>query len=324
MNTKSPRLSIIVPVYKVEKYLRKCIESILSQTFHDFELILIDDGSPDCCGQICDEYAEIDKRIRVIHQDNAGVSRARNIGMQSACGQWIGFVDSDDYLDPMAYEELLNQADIYECDMAVMDFAYVDESGNVIPGRERKYGGVLPLYNHDIIRMQFDIPLSIRLVMFNKIFKREILSGLFYDETLRCAEDTLLLSQCLERVQKAVFVKKPLYYNVQREGSAMHGALKIGDFEKSLDVHKRIADRIQILYPDIYDVAFAYYIDSCIWKMRTFSKFPVGLNEEERLQYFQSYKRMKKRLRTECKGIVLCHALTWKQKISYLMIGVTG
>jgi glycosyltransferase involved in cell wall biosynthesis len=94
-----PVISIIVPVYKVEPYLRRCIDSILAQGFTDFECILIDDGSPDNCPTICDEYMEKDKRIVVIHQENKGVSAARNAGLNRAQGKWIGFVDSDDWCD---------------------------------------------------------------------------------------------------------------------------------------------------------------------------------------------------------------------------------
>ena len=113
----NPKISIIVPVYKVEKYIHKCIDSILAQTFTDFELILVDDGSPDNCGKICDEYAKEDSRIVVIHKDNGGVSDARNIGISRANGEYIGFVDSDDYIDKDMYKNLYesclnNKADI--------------------------------------------------------------------------------------------------------------------------------------------------------------------------------------------------------------------
>uniref|UniRef100_UPI003079CB33 glycosyltransferase family 2 protein n=1 Tax=Phascolarctobacterium succinatutens TaxID=626940 RepID=UPI003079CB33 len=94
-----PRLSVIVPVYKVEKYIHKCVDSILNQTFKDFELILIDDGSPDNCGEICDEYAKKDSRVRVIHKENGGQSSARNRGLDIAKGEIIGFVDSDDDIE---------------------------------------------------------------------------------------------------------------------------------------------------------------------------------------------------------------------------------
>ena len=97
---KSPEISIIVPVYKVEKYLNECIDSILAQTFTDFELILVDDGSPDNCPALCDAAAEKDSRVRVIHQQNKGLSGARNAGINVARGNWLGFVDSDDMIDP--------------------------------------------------------------------------------------------------------------------------------------------------------------------------------------------------------------------------------
>ena len=93
-------ISVIVPVYRVEKYLPACIDSILNQTFTDFELILVDDGSPDRCPEICDEVARRDARVRVIHQANAGLSAARNAGIEIAHGEWLGFVDSDDYIAP--------------------------------------------------------------------------------------------------------------------------------------------------------------------------------------------------------------------------------
>ena len=93
-----PEISVIVPVYKVEEYLPQCIDSILAQTFTDFELLLVDDGSPDRCGEICEEYAGKDTRIRVFHQQNSGVSAARNIGLQHAKGTYIVFVDSDDWV----------------------------------------------------------------------------------------------------------------------------------------------------------------------------------------------------------------------------------
>ena len=107
---KDIAISIIVPVYKVEKYLSKCVESILSQTFVDFELILVDDGSPDRCGEICDKYALKDKRIKVIHKENGGLSDARNAGIQVAQGEYLAFVDSDDYIEPQLVENCLARA----------------------------------------------------------------------------------------------------------------------------------------------------------------------------------------------------------------------
>ena len=110
MIKSGPQISFIVPVYGVEKYLSQCVDSILGQTFADFELILVDDGSPDRCGEICDEYAKLDSRVRVIHKKNAGVSAARNDGISAAVGTWAYFVDSDDWLEPDSAERLYRAA----------------------------------------------------------------------------------------------------------------------------------------------------------------------------------------------------------------------
>lgn len=114
-----PEVSIIVPVYKVEPYLNKCVDSILAQTFTDFECILVDDGSPDSCGKICDEYVQKDSRVKVIHQENQGLSAARNSGLDMASGAWIVFVDSDDWIEPDAVEVLYRAALQNDADMAV-------------------------------------------------------------------------------------------------------------------------------------------------------------------------------------------------------------
>ena len=124
-----PKISIIVPVYKVEPYLRRCIDSILSQTFADFELILVDDGSPDRCGEICDEYARMDCRVRVIHQSNGGLSAARNTGMdwvfENSESQWITFVDSDDYLHPTMLAVLLDAVVLHDTRIGMCGYAEV-------------------------------------------------------------------------------------------------------------------------------------------------------------------------------------------------------
>ena len=106
-----PEISVIVPVYKVEPYLRRCVDSVLAQTYGGFELILVDDGSPDNCGAICDRYATRDDRIRVIHQENAGQGKARNVGMDQAVGKYIIFLDSDDYWLPATLKTLYAEAD---------------------------------------------------------------------------------------------------------------------------------------------------------------------------------------------------------------------
>ena len=110
------KISIIVPVYKVEAYLSECIESIINQTYRNLEIILVDDGSPDKCGEICDEYAKKDERIHVIHKKNEGVARARNDGIEYAGGDYISFIDSDDWIAENAYEVLYQGLKQYDAD----------------------------------------------------------------------------------------------------------------------------------------------------------------------------------------------------------------
>ena len=128
MTMYKPLISIIVPIYKVEKYLKKCIQSIMNQTYLNFELILVDDGSPDDCPMICDNYAKLDNRIVVLHKQNGGLSDARNAGLDVARGEYIGFVDSDDFIANNMYEKLLSGLLAEDADMAVCNFSYVDEN----------------------------------------------------------------------------------------------------------------------------------------------------------------------------------------------------
>lgn len=116
---KNIKISVIIPIYKVEQYLRRCIDSVLGQTHKNLEIILIDDGSPDSCGRICDEYKRIDDRIIVIHKENGGLSDARNAGLDIATGEYIGFVDSDDWIEEYMYELLLSNAKRYNAQMSV-------------------------------------------------------------------------------------------------------------------------------------------------------------------------------------------------------------
>lgn len=129
----NPLISVIVPVYKTELFLNKCISSILNQTYSNVEVIVVDDGSPDQCGQFCDQWAEKDSRIQVIHQENGGLSAARNTGMQHSCGAYLAFVDSDDWVAPDMFEILVNQLEAnLDCDVAACGFQKVYSDGEVL------------------------------------------------------------------------------------------------------------------------------------------------------------------------------------------------
>ncbi|MCR5809453.1 MAG: glycosyltransferase [Clostridiales bacterium] len=231
-----PRLSVIVPVYNVEAYLPACIDSILKQTIDDLEVILIDDGSPDRCGKICDTYAERDRRIKVIHQSNHGVSNARNAGLRISRGDYIGFVDPDDLVDPEMFEAMMNAAEAEGAQIAICGFAYCSEDGEPVRTEPVPKGVVS---QRELILSIYGMPNIYHGSMCNKIFSREALKDLSYDESVAVGEDWLLLYDCYEHSEKAVALQE-CYYTVRiRSGSATRKA-SAELYMKKLETYSRL------------------------------------------------------------------------------------
>lgn len=226
MPYEKPLLSIIVPVYDVERYLPKCMDSILAQTFTDFELILVDDGSPDNCPALCDAAAARDARIRVIHQKNRGLSAARNAGLDAARGAWIGFVDSDDYIAPEMYEAMYHAVQSTGADLALCDYAEVDEAGAPCQSMhirlEKK-----DFTGRDLLKNATDSTIQ---PAWNKLYRRDVFAQLRYPEG-KLNEDLFLIPEICLNTQKAVVVPKALYYYVQRGGSIMSGNKTLRHFD---------------------------------------------------------------------------------------------
>ena len=216
---KQPELSIVVPVYKVERFLEKCVNSILNQTFQDFELILVDDGSPDSCPEICDRLARQDNRIRVIHQENRGLSGARNAGIDIAAGRYIGFVDSDDYIAPDMYEKLLNAIHREQAQIAICNFQSVDENGAYLDGTQDllepgTYTGL------EILQKVADRNATPYQVAWNKVYHRDVFRTLRYDLG-KLNEDTRLFAPLFYSVQRVVCIEDALYFYVNNSESIM-------------------------------------------------------------------------------------------------------
>ena len=216
MPCEKPLLSIIVPVYDVERYLPKCMDSILAQTFTDFELILVDDGSPDNCPALCDAAAAKDARIRVIHQKNGGLSAARNAGLDAARGAWIGFVDSDDYIAPEMYEAMYHAVQSTGADLALCDYVKVDETGALctqthvaVPQKS--------LTGRELLQKAYWTTVQIAC---NKLYHRTIFAQLRYPVG-KLNEDFFVIPEICLNTQKAVVVPDVLYYYVQRGDSIM-------------------------------------------------------------------------------------------------------
>ena len=223
-------ISVIVPIYRVEKFLPQCIESVLNQTFTDFELILVDDGSPDRCPEICDETAKRDARVRVIHQANAGLSAARNAGIEVAHGEWLGFVDSDDYIAPQFYEKLYQTAQRTDTDCVMCSVQNVDESGKPIDSALMRVADEVKT-GQEVLRKIGRDDVTPYLTAWNKLYRRKLFNTLRYPSG-RQNEDVFVFAELFCQVQRAACVAEPLYFYRKRIDSIMNSAVTLRNLDE--------------------------------------------------------------------------------------------
>lgn len=237
------QISVIVPVYKVEPYLRTCIDSILNQTFRDFELILIDDGSPDNCGVICDEYAAKDDRIVVIHQENSGVSAARNTGIDwvfaNSESQWITFVDSDDLLAPTTLGHLFRHAESCNADIVTTN-ATVFSAEEQLAGAPYHVVSFQKLTGSEAARSIYLSDGLLPVTAWGKLIKRELLKY-FRFPVERIHEDDALMPQILYTANTVIALRAWLYFYRQREGSIVHSSFSLKRFDRIEGIDRCIA-----------------------------------------------------------------------------------
>lgn len=236
------KISVIVPVYRVEKYLNRCVDSILQQSYRDLEIILVDDGSPDQCGSICDHYAVIDARVVAIHQKNGGLSDARNAGLRIATGEYVGFVDSDDYVYPQMYEKLYETLKNSGADISICNYAYVDEETGRI---DERMTGQSPIKNET---MNCDQALSkinplmegysYYVTAWNKLYKRSLFEDICFKRG-HIHEDEYIVHHLFAKCQRIASIDDVLYIYSQRSGSIMKGPVSF----KRIDAVLALLDR---------------------------------------------------------------------------------
>ena len=239
------KISIIIPVYNVEKYIKTSIESVLNQTYKNLEIILVDDGTKDNCGKICDQYKEIDNRIIVIHQENMGLAEARNSGMKIATGKYLMFMDSDDFYEKNSCEVLYNEIKKRDADFVIGNYIHVDANGN----KWEK-----PLFDSETYT---NFKLSIKdyqksfyvmnSVVWNKIYKREFIEKInlkFIKGTL--AEDAIFSTFCYVHSDNAYFINDIVYNYRQNEvNSTISTTCSKKYFEKINEAYKLIFDNFK-------------------------------------------------------------------------------
>ena len=240
-----PLISVIVPCYNVENYLKKCVDSILNQTYKNLEIWLVDDGSPDNCGQICDEYSKIDDRIKVIHKENGGLSDARNVAIDQATGEWITFIDSDDYVSVEYVETLYNLVEKYDCEVSVACFSTFCE------GQEPQVASCVyedekmePLYAVEQMFYQNKFDTSAWAKLYHRrLFEKGIRypKGLLYEDL----PTTYLL---MLESKGVAFTNKVLYYYLLR-ASSIEGAYSPKKIESGLAVTALMDSHYDLLKP---------------------------------------------------------------------------
>lgn len=244
-----PKVSIIIPVYNVENYLERCIDSLRNQTLKDIEIILVDDASPDSSGTLCDRFANEDQRIRVIHKQNEGAGMARNSALSVATGKYIGFVDSDDFVDTKMFETLYGKAEKYNSDLILSGFTFID--GNIF---SRKGENISKIYFEDdtvfeteeqlkelrmgIVGSLPDNPDDSKYGMsiWKNLFRHEIIKEnhlLFHSEREIFSEDAMFMMDFIAHISKAVGIPEA-FYNYCRNGDSVSKSYKSDRFEKGL------------------------------------------------------------------------------------------
>lgn len=276
-----PEISVVVPVYKAEAYISRCIDSILSQTFSDFELILVDDGSPDRSGAICDEYALKDSRIRVIHKQNGGVSSARNAGLGMAVGNWITFVDSDDYVTCTYLEDLYEP----EYDLTVVSHVHVncrDES------REKKIVKEFATTALDSQQMQMLLEENgTYWVMFcwGRLYKHELLKAnqLLYEDGMNCGEDYIFSATYLSVCTSLCMKESASYIHMASSSGTLSTTFDIAFFnniQRAEETAAKILEsRFNVSYPRKSDEEKQFIFAGCLG----------GIAADQNLSFSQKY-----------------------------------
>lgn len=302
-------LSIIIPVYNTEKYLHRCLESVINQTYKNLEIIIVDDGSTDLSVSICKEIEKKDSRVTVISNCDKGTSSARNFGISKAEGEYITFVDSDDYLELDAYEKALKN--IRDCD--AIFFGYYEDYENlkykktfcpICTGEVGKYDAI---YN-----CIFPYDNNYFTSVFNKVFKREKVKDLLFDKTVIVGEDEIWLVQATLRLSKIALYNEPLYYYVQRPNSTLRSIEKISrDWLSQVEAKEKVINILsnnekcyEAVVPKEYGEMFALVVYSYIVydysKSQTVYKRINKYKKQYLLSKDYSFRRKTKLLLVDC------------------------
>jgi len=302
----NPKVSVVVPVYNVEKYLEACVHSILDQSIQDFEIILVDDGSTDNSGKICDALKEKNGNIRVLHKDNAGLSHTRNTGMDMAQGDYITFIDSDDTIHPDYLRILLSLIEDYKADMSSCGFLFCNEGEEPCYNDNQYSKGALP--GKDALKLMLSGKLhgtsACALLIKRELAKRFLFPiGKFH-------EDDLTTYKYFLNAATVAYTKAPLYTYFQRKNSIMHKPFSKIDVDE-LDAGDKIYDECKLLGRDFAEAALAKKLENycqVMFKYPTLKKISL-----------ETYSRIDKFIKSQWKDILRNRYVGKKCKVKILL-----
>ena len=304
-------VSVIIPIYKVEKYLRKCIDSVLNQTYQDFEIILVDDCSPDNCPEICDEYAKKDSRIMVIHKENGGLSSARNAGIKVARGEYLAFVDSDDTIKENFLKTLVEGLEDNSADLCASKLKKVFENSN--QELEQVFTNSVEI----VTDKKFDYALTedkYAGFVTSMLFKREILinNNLLFDEQIFHGEDLPFTLEYLTHCDKVFFIDSGLYLYLIRENSITTSVRFNKRQFTILRARERVLEIIKQYSPKNYNFCKATYLMHAI-KQKYLLRPIRKENKEE-------YSEVTKKIKNNKKGLLFWKNVSIKLKVKLFMM----
>lgn len=304
------KVSVIVPVYNVEKYLRRCLDSIINQTYQNLEIILVDDGSPDNCGAICDEYAVKDQRVRVIHQENGGLSAARNAGLDCISGEYIVFVDSDDWISEIMIESLLERCLAENADLAICDVAVYDNEKGVKPHESPITDATLS--QAELVQKMTENQAWHYIIACNKLYRRDIFLTLRFPNGF-IHEDAAVAHRIAGECQTIVTVAKELYFYRQNPASITGSAFSIS----RTDNLSALSDRIQYAYhkkwSNMWNETASRYV---------YSFFDLYFRFENSRGNTVYFNRMEASLRTALPYLIQSNMVSIRHKLYLLLIRI--
>lgn len=250
-----PLISVIVPVYNAQRYVRACLNSLIGQTYQNLEILLINDGSTDESGEILEEYAKKDARIRCIHQSNGGVSAARNRGLDEATGEWISFIDSDDWLEPNTYETVMELADTHSVDAVSFGYSVDVPMQDPKPRRlsARHYG---KLGNAELMWSIYHGA----VFCWDTVYRRELIKDVRYRTDIYRGEDTIYKIEALKNVKSLYSIDTPYYHYVQSEGSSARGRINARQLT-GVDAMHWMLEFADENYPELHDAGVRGYMN---------------------------------------------------------------